>query len=145
MFDPLPAVPDFTKTVLPATVVRWVDGDTVRLKAALPFGLTFEESFRLYGIDTPERGQAGHDEAWRYAAALAPAGSTLSISTYKDPDKYGRYLVVLGGGALTINDQLVLAGLAGLYAGGRKTGFVPTEQALAEARARVARYAPVPA
>lgn len=37
-----------------ATLVRVVDGDTVRLRVDLGFNIAFEENFRLADIDTPE-------------------------------------------------------------------------------------------
>lgn len=130
MFDPLPA-PNFTAHTLPATVVRWVDGDTVILKVACPFRISYEGDFRLYGIDTPERGRMGWREAALLAEHLAPVGSIQTVRTYKDPDKYGRYLAVLGNEALTVNDVLVLEGMAGLYTGGTRTPFVATREAVA--------------
>ncbi len=133
MFAPLPA-PDFTAHVLPATVVRWVDGDTVYLDVALPFGLTGRYDFRLFGIDTPERGRRGWAEASAYARGLAPVGASVSVRTYKDPDKYGRYLAVVGWGPLSVNDELVLAGLAGLYTGGTRVPFEATVEAVDRVR-----------
>lgn len=134
MFEPLPA-PDFTAHTLPATVVRWVDGDTVYLDVALPFGLTGRYDFRLFGIDTPERGFRGWAEATGLANHLAPAGSQVAVRTFKDQDKYGRYLAVVGApGGLTVNDELVLAGLAGLYTGGPRVKFHATPEAIEAAR-----------
>lgn len=133
MFDPLPA-PDFTQHVLPATVKRWVDGDTVVLDVDLPFGLTGRYDFRLFGIDTPERGFRGWAEATGMANHFAPAGSLVSVRTFKDPDKYGRYLAVVGAGGLVVNDELVLAGLAGLYSGGPRPKFYAAPEAIAAAR-----------
>lgn len=134
MFDPLPA-PDFTQHVLPATVVRWVDGDTCYLDVALPFGLTARMDFRLFGIDTPERGFRGWAEASGMSRHLAPAGALVSVRTFKDPDKYGRYLAVVGtSDGRVVNDELVLAGLAGLYSGGARVKFYATEEAIAAAR-----------
>lgn len=133
MFDPLPA-PDFTAHTLPAEILRWTDGDTVWLRVALPFRQTMEADFRLFGIDTPERGRLGWAEATAYARHLAPVGARLSVRTFKDADKYGRYLALLGEGALTINDELVLAGLACLYAGGTRQRFEAAPAAVLAAR-----------
>jgi endonuclease YncB( thermonuclease family) len=133
VFESLPA-PDFTQHVLPATVVRWVDGDTCYLDVNLPFGLTARMDFRLYGIDTPERGRAGWAEASAMSRHLAPAGAPVSVRTFKDADKYGRYLAVIGAAGLVVNDELVLAGLAGLYGGGTRAPFAATAPAVAAAR-----------
>lgn len=129
MFDLLPA-PDFSRHTLPATVVRWVDGDTVILKVSGPFRFTYEGDFRLAGIDCPERGKMGWREAALLAEHLAPVGSVQTVRTYKDPDKYGRYLAVLGNEALTVNDVLVLKGMAGLYTGGTRVPFVASREAV---------------
>lgn len=137
MLGPLPA-PDFTAHTLPATVVRWVDGDTVILKVAGPFRISYEGDFRLAGIDTPERGRRGWREAALLAEHLAPVGSVQTVRTYKDPDKYGRYLAVLGNEVLTVNDVLVLEGMAGLYTGGARAPFVASAEAVARVLEMVA-------
>jgi micrococcal nuclease len=108
-----------------ATVVRWVDGDTVDLHVDLGFHLFAELRFRLYGIDTPERGQKNHDEAWHLAQSLAPVGAPVFIKTEKDADKYGRWLVEIDNSNVNVNQKIVEAGLAVAYFGGTK-GVIPT-------------------
>lgn len=104
-----------------AEVVRWVDGDTVDLRVDLGFRMFAETRFRLYGVDTPERGQPNYHEASEFCESVAPLGSEVLISTYKDADKYGRWLVVIHPtGTASINDQLVQRGLAVEYFGGKK-------------------------
>jgi micrococcal nuclease len=105
-----------------ATVVRWVDGDTVDLKVDLGFYLTFTDRFRLYGIDTPERGQVHHDEAWHFAQQQAPEGSQVVVATYPIREKYGRFLADIhpAGADDTVNGRLVAAQLAKPYFGGTK-------------------------
>lgn len=105
-----------------ATVVRWVDGDTVYLKVDLGFRMTMETDFRLTGIDTPERGQVGYQLAKDFVNEYAPVGTRVAIQTDKDPDKYGRWLaaVSLPGQAGTLNTELLNAGLAVMYYGGKK-------------------------
>lgn len=92
-------------------VLRVVDGDTVDLNVSLfppgadPMDLGFHVilpppsytgRFRLTIVDTPERGQIGYREAttfvqnWLLARLHTPPG--LQISTYRDPDNFGRYL-----------------------------------------------------
>lgn len=78
--------------VYSATVVRWIDGDTVWLKVDLGFRFSAELDFRLTGINTPERGKPGWAEATARAQQLAPANSPVTIQSRKAPDKYGRYL-----------------------------------------------------
>lgn len=105
-----------------AKVVRWVDGDTVWLDVDLGFRMRSQAPFRLYGIDTPELGQPGRNEATAFAAAAAPAGAEVSIQTYRNPDKYGRWLVeiVTLDSQGSLNARLVLAGHAVPYFGGLK-------------------------
>lgn len=104
-----------------ATIVRWVDGDTVDLRVDLGFKMFAETRFRLYGVDTPERGQKNHDQATTFCELLAPAGAGVLVKSYKDPDKYGRWLAdisTLGGDS--INTGLVEFGWAVPYFGGTK-------------------------
>lgn len=134
MLGPLPA-PDFTAHTLPATVVKWSDGDTAWLDVALPFSLTARKDFRLFGMDTPERGRLGWAEAGQLARRIAPVGSLVSVRTFKDPDKYGRYLAVVGTPAgLVVNDELILSGLARLYDGGTRTPWDAPTEAVTRAR-----------
>jgi micrococcal nuclease len=103
-----------------AKVDRWVDGDTVDLYVDLGFHIYAKTRFRLYGIDTPERGQALWGEASDHAELLAPAGTDVSIEVFKDADKYGRWLVNIHTSSESLNDSLVAAGLAVPYFGGTK-------------------------
>jgi endonuclease YncB( thermonuclease family) len=69
-----------------ATVVRWIDGDTV---------VTSKGTIRLIGIDTPERGTCGAKKARRWAKKHAPVGSTVRLvnpSSVVNRDKYDRKL-----------------------------------------------------
>jgi len=108
-----------------AEIVRWVDGDTVDLRVSLGFGITRADRFRLYGIDTPERGQPGHGEATAFCMGAAPVGSLVTIRSLKPDlrqDKYGRWLAEITPitSATTVNEALVAAGLARPYLGGKK-------------------------
>lgn len=106
-----------------ARVVRWVDGDSVWLDVDLGFRMTGELNFRLLDVDTPERGQPGYEEAKQFVSEVAPAGSTVVIRTYKNPDKYGRWLVQVYRAddvVNSINTQLITRTLAVAYAGGTR-------------------------
>ena len=108
-----------------ATVLRWIDGDSVWLEVDLGFRMKTINDFRLYGVDTPERGQPNYSEAKAFVEKLAPAGTEVLIKTYKNPDKYGRWLVEvtpLGdfGSIPNVGNQLINAGLAKPYFGGTK-------------------------
>lgn len=124
------AAPDY---IYKATIVRWVDGDTVWLTVDLGFHLTMTSDFRLYGVNTPEHNQAGFHEATQFAESHAPAGSGITIQSFKDPDKYGRWIVKIfvGGSVLAgrtdlndasvyLNDALISSGHATPYFGGTK-------------------------
>jgi micrococcal nuclease len=124
------AVPDYTYK---AIVLRWVDGDTVWLEVDLGFRIKLTSDFRLYGINTPEHNQAGFHEATAYAEAHAPEGSGIVIRSFKDPDKYGRWIVkIYVASAILVgvtyipelNEALVASGLAVPYFGGTKAPVV---------------------
>ena len=103
-----------------ATVLRWVDGDTVDLRLDPGFRLTLTDRFRVYGIDTPERGQPRFTDAFLAANHLAPSGSEVVVRTYKAPDKYGRWLADIYVGDVNLGARLIEAGLAVPYFGGTK-------------------------
>lgn len=105
-----------------ARVVRWIDGDTVILDVDLGFYLRSQQSFRLVGIDAPERSKADpgpYQRALAYCEELAPAGSEIRCETLKG-DKYGRWLAVIlvpiksdvGTTYMSLNMKLVSEGLA---------------------------------
>lgn len=105
------------------TVEQVIDGDTVRLAIDLGNHSWWVDSFRLNGIDTPERGQIGYVEAKVQLINLL-AGGVSRIETHK-PDKYGRWLVdiyaqVDPSGELHVNRALVVDGFAKEYRGGKK-------------------------
>jgi micrococcal nuclease len=108
-----------------ATVLKWVDGDTVDLCVDQGFGDARTDRFRLYGIDTPERGQANYHEATALAMETAPVGSVVTIRSYKPEamrqDKYGRWLAeIITDAGDTVNNVLVASGYAVPYFGGTK-------------------------
>ncbi len=104
-----------------AQVQRWVDGDTVDLRVDLGFRMWAETRFRLWGIDTPERGQAGWSEAGEAARLLAPVGSFVVAQTYRDGDKYGRWLAKIENQSGDLVNQMLLdGGYAVEYYGGTK-------------------------
>ena len=80
-----------------AEVVRWVDGDTVDMVVDLGFKMTAHQRFRIYDLDTPERGETGYHQAKLLAETSYPVGSKIQIKTIKalSSDKYGRYLIDL--------------------------------------------------
>lgn len=104
-------------------VLRVVDGDTVELLIDMGNKIRWQDTFRLMGIDTPERGQSGHKEATIRLIDLLANGLS-HIETHK-PDKYGRWLVdlyisTMQGGELHVNTLMVIDGYAKAYFGGKK-------------------------
>ncbi len=72
-------------------VVRVVDGDTLRVR--LRGGA--QVSVRMLGIDTPERGRCGANDATANLRRLSPVGSTVHLvsdRTQAAKDRYGRLL-----------------------------------------------------
>ena len=66
-------------------VIRVIDGDTVVISS--------NQRVRLIGIDTPEKGQCGFDEAKQALEKLLSSGSaTFYTGTTSDTDKYDRLL-----------------------------------------------------
>lgn len=110
-----------------------VDGDTVDLYVDLGFHSFKHERFRLHGIDTPEL--RDRDLEKREAAQEAKAALEellhidsdhpwpLRVETYRDPDSFGRYLVVIYtwvniDGAtkeINVNEKLIELGHAVRY------------------------------
>ena len=101
------------------TIKRWVDGDTVDLIVDLGFTVSVNIRARLWGIDTPERGQAGYAEATAEAVRLAPEGLDVRLSSL-GLDKYGRWLAVIFANGIDVNAHLVQEGFAVEYFGGTK-------------------------
>lgn len=91
-------------------VVQVADGDTLVVHTSM--GKT--DRIRLYGIDSPELGQRGGDEARAFAEDML-LFSPVSLSVL-DKDQYGRgvALVRLEDGRIA-NEEMVRAGLAWVY------------------------------
>jgi micrococcal nuclease len=138
----LPPDPDGMRT---ATVVRAVDGDTLRVETG-----GSERYVRLLGIDTPETHrpgtpvECGGPEAAAALRALAPPGTRVTLE--RDPgqdehDRYGRLLayVRLPGDRL-VESELLRSGWARTYVfGGRavaRHGEFRRVEALARAAGR---------
>lgn len=106
-------------------VIRVIDGDTVELRIDLGNRCRWQESFRLYGIDTPEtHGEtkaAGEAAAGRLRELLA--GGVLTAQTLR-PDKFGRTLVKLAvmsnGWPIDVAFQLISENHGVQYFGGKK-------------------------
>jgi micrococcal nuclease len=108
-----------TAGVKHGTIVRVVDGDTVRVRVDGQ-----ERSVRLIGIDTPEthkpgvRVECGGREASANAERLAPVGAqaTLTPDPSQDSvDRYGRLLAYVYVNHRSLQLEQVYAGWAEVY------------------------------
>lgn len=118
--------PDY---IYSAVIHRWVDGDTVDVDIYIPldFGFhyyqtnQFKVRVRLSGVNTPEKGKVGFNEATAFSESLAPEGTLLTIQTYKMPTSYistgtlGRYVADVYVGNTTVSEALVASGLGVSY------------------------------
>jgi micrococcal nuclease len=87
-------------------VVKVIDGDTFEMKAG-------NEKFRvrLFGIDSPERGQAFNVKAKEFTASLIADREVTVI--IRNKDRYGRFVGdVYRDDGLYINSEIVKAGYA---------------------------------
>ena len=89
-------------------VDRWVDGDTVDVLVDLGFSTYSRQRIRLYGVDTPERGQPGFKEATQLSELLASPGASVELSVH-GKDKYGRWVadVISTRTQINIGRQLI--------------------------------------
>lgn len=69
-----------------ASLVRVIDGDTIRASIQVGFGVTFDppSGFRIVGYDAPERYAPGGDAATERLAGLL-IGRPLYVETIKPP------------------------------------------------------------
>jgi endonuclease YncB( thermonuclease family) len=102
-------------------VVRVTDGDTLRVR--LRSGA--HVSVRMLGIDTPEQGRCGADQATANLRRLAPVGSTVHLvsdRTQAAKDRYGRLLryVKREGGFADLSYRQAWSGFTRPYVYGGK-------------------------
>lgn len=110
-----------------AEVVNVFDGDTVRLKIKLGFGLEDHgptgkgRSFGLWGVDTPEiRGSSYHlgIAARDYVRSILTKGKKVIIQSMSSPEEFVHpYLVIIyikeeSGNLFNLNDSLINLGHA---------------------------------
>ena len=86
-------------------VIRVIDGDTVVIAG--------DERVRLIGIDTPEKGQCGFDEAKQALEKLLASGpATFYSGTTSDKDKYDRLLRYIEVEGIDVGLNLISNGFA---------------------------------
>ncbi|MGW0486173.1 thermonuclease family protein [Nonomuraea sp. NPDC003214] len=107
----------------PADGLVVVDGDSLNARLTLGYGLELEAKLRLAGVNTPELKTAeGVDAAGWVRDWVAVRRGGLVVRTVKDRrEKYGRLLASVEDAAgISLNEQLVAAGIAVPYDGGRR-------------------------
>lgn len=97
-----------------AIILNVVDGDTYDCEVDLGYKMKTIQRFRLLGIDTPERGEQGYNEAKDFVKQYV--NHEVCVKSYKS-DSFGRYLaeVHIDGEYLTLNEILIEKGYAVRY------------------------------
>lgn len=112
-----------------ARLVKIVDGDTLDVLVDVGFDIHTRQRIRLLGINCPEHGTVGGTDATAYTTAwIAEHGPDLLIRTVKDRrEKFGRLLATIVADSHVLNSDLVTAGHAVGYDGGRRTVPLPEQ------------------
>lgn len=76
--------------IFKARVLRVIDGDTLVIDLDMGFETHTIKRVRLLGVDTPERGKPGYNEAKAFTTS-AVLGKDVYVQTYQ-ADAFGRYL-----------------------------------------------------
>ena len=80
------------------TVTRVIDGDTFETDSR-------KESIRLKGVDTPERGESGYEEAKRKLEELI-LGKEVTVARIVAYDNYGRAVAMVVGDDISVNKAM---------------------------------------
>jgi endonuclease YncB( thermonuclease family) len=110
-----------TTWTVPATVIRVVDGDTIRLHLDLGWYVHVEANCRILGVNSPETSTPAGKQAKAWATWTLPPGTEVTyISACLD--KYGRPLGDLRYGTpeRDYGHDLIAAGQAQPYDGGAR-------------------------
>ena len=91
-------------------VVGITDGDTITV---LNSKTLKDVRIRLYGIDTPERGQAFSKRARQFTSKTV-YGKIVEVKVMAT-DRYGRTVAMIYADKTLLNEELVKAGLAWVY------------------------------
>jgi micrococcal nuclease len=100
-----------------ALVTHIVDGDTFDAIVDLGYGSSVEIRFRLLGVDTPERGQEGYQEAKDYLEQEIGNREVYIASRKFQKGGFGRYLGVVYYANGNLNENLLELNLATPYIG----------------------------
>ena len=122
------AIPEvYANTIVKATVLRIIDGDTIEVKAHPWPGFNPVIKIRLLGIDTPELKSKCSQEkklaiqAKEYLTSITPSSVTLHEVQY---GKYaGRLLAEIHADDTNLSNELIEKGYARAYDGGQRQGW----------------------
>jgi endonuclease YncB( thermonuclease family) len=92
-----------TTWTVPATVLRVVDGDTVRLRLDLGWSVYTEKNCRILGVNAPEVATEAGQAARDWAHVTLPEGLAVMFISHS-LDKYGRPLGQLRYGPIPYTD-----------------------------------------
>ncbi|WP_300461244.1 thermonuclease family protein [Desulfobacula sp.] len=106
----------FAQAPIKGKVVGIADGDTITVLQN-----NKQYIIRLYGIDTPEKGQDFGTKAKNFTSNLVFKREVKVIQ--KDVDRYGRIVGIVYVGEICINQEIIKAGLAWVYRQYCKDGF----------------------
>lgn len=100
---------------VPATVIRVIDGDTLKLELDLGWHMRLTANCRVAGVDAPELGTPEGTESRAFVMGLLPVGAAVTFVSHS-LDKYGRPLgsVVLANGEV-LGELLIAMGYARSY------------------------------
>ncbi len=123
--------PTLDASVISATVVRIIDGDTIKVDAHPWPGWTVRINVRVKLIDTPEKGWRGKcpaekakgAKASQLTAKLAPVGSRVRLWGIAKGKFGGRVLAHIETVFGDLGQHLISAGLARAYHGGKRKGW----------------------
>lgn len=107
------------------TLERVIDGDSIVL--AIDAGFTFHRlkrgkgmDYRLAGINAP-KGSTPEGKAAKAALVALVTGVPLRAESLPDPEKYGRYMLIMearvGDQWVNVNQAMLASGHAVLYSG----------------------------
>jgi endonuclease YncB( thermonuclease family) len=91
-------------------VVGITDGDTI---IVLNSKTLKDVKIRLYGIDTPEKGQAFGKRAKQFTSKMV-FGKVVEVEVM-DTDRYGRTVALVAVNKQILNEELLKAGYAWVY------------------------------
>lgn len=97
-----------------ATVVRVIDGDTVKLRLDLGFRLYWHVNCRLAGINAPEMSTDAGVKSKAALEKLLPVDTEVIVNSTK-LDKYGRPVALIYVNGVCVNDKMMADGFAVKY------------------------------